>query len=74
LKKRTFIPFEAEPAHAIEDALHHILGGALEVSIFNAQNEDTAGVTGEKPIEESSTRPAYMQIAGRRRRKTNTRG
>ena len=64
MKERSFIPFQAEPAHAIEDALHHILGGALEVGIFNAQNEGAAGVPGKEPVEEGSARAAYMQVAG----------
>jgi hypothetical protein len=74
LKKRSLVPFEAEPAHAIEDALHHVLGGTLEVGIFDAQNKNAAGVAGEKPVEEGSPRAAHMQKAGRRGRKTNTRG
>ncbi len=64
LKKRSFVPLHAEPAHAIEDALHHILGGALEVRIFNAQNEYAAGVPGKEPVEKSSARTTYMQVAG----------
>jgi hypothetical protein len=63
LEKRSFVPLQAEPAHAIEDALHHILGGALKVRIFNAQNEHAAAVPGEEPVEKSSARAAYMQVA-----------
>ncbi len=65
LKERSFIPFHAEPAHAIEDALDHVLGGPLEIGIFDAQNEGAAGVTGKQPIEEGSARATYMEVAGR---------
>jgi hypothetical protein len=73
LKEWSLIPFHAEPAHAIEDALHHIFRGALEIGILDAQNEGATGVPGKEPVEEGSARAAYMQIAGRRGRKTNAR-
>jgi hypothetical protein len=60
LKKRSLVPLKAKPAHAIEDALHHILRGALEVRIFNPQNEHAAGVPGKEPVKKSSARPANM--------------
>ena len=66
LKEWSLIPFHAEPTHAIEDALHHIFGGALEIGVFNAQNEGAPRVAGKQPIEEgASARATYMQVAGR---------
>ena len=73
LKEWSLVPLHAEPAHAIEDALHHILGRSLEIGILDAQNEGATGVPGKEPVEEGSARAAYMQIAGRRGRETNAR-
>jgi hypothetical protein len=73
LKDWSFIPFHAQPSHSIEDALHHILGGSLEIRILDAQNKGATGVPGKEPVEEGSARAAYVQVAGRRRCETNAR-
>ena len=42
----TFIPVQAEPAHAVENRLDGLLGRAGDVGIFDAQHEGSAQMTG----------------------------
>ncbi len=39
LEEGAFVPVEADPAHAFEDALDHFVGGALEVGVLDAEDE-----------------------------------
>ena len=70
LKKRTFIPSDSQPRKALQNSIHHFIGGALEVRIFNPQNQSPAKMARVKPVKQRRSRPSNMQIAGRRRSKT----
>ena len=61
-----FIPVEAEPAHALQNALDHFRGGALEIGVFNAQDQGPAIVPGEQPVEQRRAGSAHVQITSRR--------
>lgn len=41
----TFVPIEADPAHAFKDAVDHGFRGALEIRVFDAEDEGSAEVT-----------------------------
>ena len=69
----TFVPFEPEPAHRLENAGHHLVGRSLRIGIFDAKNEGAAVPPREQPVEERRARAADVQIAGRRRRESNPR-
>src|SRR5579862_4400218 len=47
----SLIPVEAKPAHALQDALNHFRCRALEVGVFNAQDERATVMAGEEPVE-----------------------
>ena len=66
LIERALVPVEAEPAHAFEDALDHGFGRALEIGVFDAQDESAAGVAGEEPVEERGAGAANVQVASGR--------
>src|SRR5262245_39210840 len=67
----TFIPSKFEPFHRLEDAARHLVAGTLDVGVLDAQDESALILSGEKPVEECSPGPAYVEIARRRRRKAN---
>ena len=71
LVDRSFVPVEPQPAHARQDALDHGVGGALEVGVLDAQDEDALMVAREQPVEERGARAAHVQVAGGRGRKTH---
>ena len=67
LEVRPFVPVDAEPAQADKNAFHHLRSGALQVSVFNAENQRAAVVSRIEPVEQSGTRSADVQVAGGRR-------
>ena len=71
LIERALVPVEAQPAHAFEDALDHGFRGALEVGILNAQDEGSAGVAREEPVEEGGACSTDVEITGRGGGKTD---
>ena len=74
LVKRSLIPVKAQPAQAVEDAVDQFRAIALDVGVFDAQNERAARVAREKPVEQGRARAAHVQIAGGRGRKTHAHG
>ena len=68
---RPFVPIEAEPSQAVENALDHVGRRALDVGVLDAQHEHAAMTTGKEPVEERGPRAADVQIAGRRRRESH---
>ncbi len=68
-----FVPVESEPAQALQNSFDHFGGGALSIGIFNAQDQGSAAVAGEQPVEERSASPSHVQVSGWGRRKTNAR-
>ncbi len=69
-----FIPVQAEPAQAVEDPADHLVRRSLGVGVFDAEDERAAVPPREEPVEERGTRPAYMEVPGWRRSKSNTGG
>src|SRR5262245_50383036 len=67
----TFLPSKFEPFRRVEDAARHLVAGTLDVGVLDAQDESALILSGEKPVEECSPGPAYVEIARRRRRKAN---
>jgi hypothetical protein len=63
---RPLVPVEAEPAQAVEDPFDHLVRRALDVGVFDAQDEHAAEPPREKPVEKRGTRAADVQVAGRR--------
>ena len=47
------------------------LGGALEIRVIDTQYENAALPLGEQPVEQAGADIADMQLARRRRRKTD---
>ena len=68
---RPFIPVEPEPSQAVENAGDHVGRRALDVGVFDAQDERAAVPPRVEPVEERRARAADVQIAGGRGRKTN---
>ncbi len=64
LIERAFIPIDAEPAKAVDDALDEFGLVALGVGILDAQDHGAALMASEEPVEESGARAAYVEIAG----------
>ena len=58
----------------LEDHLHRLRRGALEIRVLDAQDELAAVMPGEEPIEESGARAADVQIAGRAGREAGANG
>jgi hypothetical protein len=48
---RAFIPIEAQPSHAFEDAFHHFAGRALEVGVFDPEDQSSTVMPGKEPVE-----------------------
>ncbi len=70
---RPFVPVEAEPAHRLEDARHHLVGRTLGVGVFDAQHERAAMAPREQPVEERCSRAADVQVSGGRGSEANPR-
>ena len=61
---RAFVPGQSQPAHAVEDALHHLVGRPLHVGVLDTQDERPAGAPREQPVEESGAGAADVEVAG----------
>src|SRR3954466_6403362 len=59
-----FVPLEAEPAQVVEDALFRLLGRALDVGVFDAQDERAVVPAREQPVEERGAGVADVQLPG----------
>ena len=59
------VPVEPEPSHAVEDAVDHLGGRALDVGVLDAEDERAAVVPGEEPVEEGGAGAADVEVAGR---------
>jgi GxxExxY protein len=71
LMERALVPLEAQPLHAVEDRVRHFAARARAVRVFDPQHEDAVVTPRQQPIEKGRSRPADMQVSGRRGRKTN---
>jgi hypothetical protein len=68
------VPVEAEPPQSVEDRLHHFRRRALEIGIFNPQDERPAEPAREQPVEQRRAGAPDVQIPGRRRREPDAGG
>ena len=68
---RPFVPVEAEPAQSVEDAVHHLVRRALDVGVFDAQDEHAAEPPREQPVEQRRAGAADVQVAGGRGSETD---
>src|SRR5262245_56286671 len=66
------VVIEAEPLQTFENSPDHLFAGALDVGVFDAEDEFAAGLAGEQPVEQRGARPADVQKARGRRREANT--
>src|SRR5208282_5022899 len=65
LQKGLFVvPGKPQPAHPLEDEAGVLVGGAGLVSVFDAQEELSAGPARIKPVVESGARPSDVEVAG----------
>ena len=64
LVERAFVPVEAEPLKAVDDALDEFGLVALGVGVFDAEDHGAALLAGEEPVEESGAGAADVEIAG----------
>src|SRR5262249_1170414 len=67
------VPGETEPADRVENAFDHFVRRALDVGVFDPQDEHAAVPAREEPVEERSARTADVKIAGGRWRESNAR-
>jgi hypothetical protein len=68
---RPLVPIQAEPAHAVEDAVDHLGGGSIGVSVLDPQHEDAAMPARQQPVEERGAGATDVQVTGRRGRETD---
>ena len=61
---RPVVVLEPEPLHALEDHLHGLGRGALEVGVLDAQDELAAHAPGIQPAEQRRAHAADVQQAG----------
>ena len=67
----SFIPFETEPAQAVQDNFDRFLRVAGHVGVFDAENERAARMAGVEPVEQRRAGAADVQKTGRTRSKTD---
>jgi hypothetical protein len=68
----TFIPIQAKPAKAFENALRRFFGIASAIGILDAEDKGPSGFASKKPVKQSSAGTSNMEVACRRWSKTNT--
>ena len=59
-----FVPVEAQPAQAVEDAFQGALLDTGLVCVLNADDESSAGAAREQPVEQRGAHGPYMGLAG----------
>ena len=70
LDDHVFVVMDAQPFEPLDDGMHGLLGGALEVGVFDAEQEFAARVLGIEEVEERRPSAADVEIAGRAGGKT----
>ena len=68
---RAFIPIKAEPFDVFNELGFIARFAALKVGIFDAEDEDSALLAREKPVEKRGARVAYVNLSGGRWGKAN---
>ena len=64
---RPLVPVEPEPLERVEDVADVLLGGAVAVGVLDAEDERSAVMAREEPVEERGAGAADVEIAGGRR-------
>ena len=72
-KTGTFVPVQAEPLQIFDQLRFVARFAAVEVGVFNAEQEISAGVPGEEPVVEGGAGIAHVQQSGGRGREANAR-
>ena len=72
LAERALVPVKPKPLHAVEDDLDGLIGGTGLVRVLDPEDELSAVVAGEEPVEERGAYAANVQSAGRAWCKTDT--
>jgi hypothetical protein len=72
LKIGAFVPVQAQPLQAVDDAFNGFLGGPFHVGIFNPKDELALILSGPEPVQEGGTGTANVEIAGGAGGKTDT--
>ena len=70
---RAFVPIETKPAQAVEDAGDHFVRRALDIGVFDAEDEHTTMAPDVQPVEERRAGAADVQVAGRGRSEAKAR-
>jgi hypothetical protein len=68
LEIRAFVPIDAKPTQAVQNALNQLRAIALDVRVLDTQNHRAATPAREQPIEKRGASASHVQIARRRRR------
>src|SRR5687767_15959042 len=62
LEDEIFVVVETEPLESVDDRAGRLVGRALQICVFDAQEKLAAGFAGEEPVEESGTGGADVQV------------
>ncbi len=63
MKQGPFIPFDSQPFQAIENSLYEFGAISLNVGVLDPQQQRSALVPGEKPVEQSGPRTSDVEIS-----------
>ena len=61
---RALIPLQAEPSEILENRRLRLARGPLDVGVFDAQDERSAGSARHQPVEQGRARIADVEMAG----------
>ena len=64
LVEGTLVPVQAEPLHALEDRLRHLIAGAVAVGILDTEHEHPALLADVEPVEERGAGASDVEVAG----------
>jgi len=64
LEERPFVILQAEPGHALQNGIHRLGGGTLEVGVLDAQNERAPVLARVEPGKQRGARAAHVQVTG----------
>ena len=70
LIKRALVMIQSQPLHAVQDSLHRLWRGALQVGVFDTQNEGAAKTARIGPREKRRAGATHMQVTSGTRGKT----
>src|SRR3954467_9538022 len=71
LKKRAFVPGDAEPGETVQNDPGMLLGAPLPISVLDPEDVSSTAVARVEPIEERGARSPDVEVAGGRGCKAN---